>query len=56
MLFRSMFLYDSRGIAAPSNRTYTEANVMAAVRENGLDLPSGAAFFRRFVERENRHE
>ena len=51
-----MFLYDSRGIAAPSNRTYTEANVMAAVRENGLDLPSGAAFFRRFVERENRHE
>jgi 2,3-bisphosphoglycerate-independent phosphoglycerate mutase len=47
-----MFLYDSRGTAAPSGRTYSEANVLAAVRENGLDLPSGAAFFRRFVERE----
>lgn len=47
-----MFIYDSRGVAAPSGRTYTEANVLAAVRENGLELPSGAAFFRRFVERE----
>ena len=51
-----MFLFDSRGLAAPSNRTYTEANVLAAVRENGLDLPSGAAFFQRFVEREGRRE
>jgi 2,3-bisphosphoglycerate-independent phosphoglycerate mutase len=47
-----MFIYDSRGVAAPSGRTYTEANVLAAVQENGLELPSGAAFFRRFVERE----
>jgi 2,3-bisphosphoglycerate-independent phosphoglycerate mutase len=47
-----MFLYDSRGVAAPSGRTYTEANVLAAVQENGLELPSGAAFFRRFVEQE----
>lgn len=47
-----MFLYDSRGVAKPSGRTYTEANVLAAVEENGLDLSSGAAFFRRFVEQE----
>lgn len=47
-----MFLYDSRGVAVPSGRTYTEANVLAAVQENGLDLASGAAFFRRFVEQE----
>lgn len=45
-----MFMYDSRGIAKPSGRTYTEANVLAAVEENGLKLESGAAFFRRFVE------
>lgn len=47
-----MFLYDSRGVGMPSGRTYTEANVLAAIGENGLDLPSGAAFFRRFVEQE----
>ena len=47
-----MFIYDSRGVAAPSGRAYTEANVLAAVQENGLELPSGAAFFRRFVEQE----
>ena len=45
-----MFMHDSRGIAKPSGRTYTEANVLAAVEENGLKLESGAAFFRRFVE------
>lgn len=49
-----MFLYDSRGIPAPSNRTYTEANVEAAVRESGQPMLSGAEFFRRFVEREER--
>jgi 2,3-bisphosphoglycerate-independent phosphoglycerate mutase len=49
-----MFLYDSRGVAKPSRRTYTEANALAAIGENGLDLPSGAAFFRRFVEQEER--
>lgn len=47
-----MFIYDSRGVAQPSGRTYTEANVLAAVAENGLELDSGAAFFRRFVEQE----
>lgn len=48
-----MFLYDSRGVKHPSGRTYTEANVLAAVQENGLTLDSGAAFFRRFVEQED---
>ncbi|MGI6657090.1 MAG: cofactor-independent phosphoglycerate mutase [Desulfobulbus sp.] len=48
-----IFLYDSRGVAAPSGRVYSEANVQAAVRENGLDLPSGEAFFRRLIERED---
>ena len=52
-----MFLYDSRGIAAPSQQTYTEAHVQAAVRANpDLNLPSGAAFFRRFVEQEKNDE
>lgn len=45
-----MFIYDSRGLSKPSGRTYTEANVLAAVEANGLKLESGAAFFRRFVE------
>ena len=44
------------GTSTPSDnpiiRAYTEANVLAAVQENGLELPSGAAFFRRFVEQE----
>jgi 2,3-bisphosphoglycerate-independent phosphoglycerate mutase len=47
-----MFLYDSKGRVNPSGRTYTEANVLAAVKENGLQLESGAQFFRRFVEQE----
>jgi 2,3-bisphosphoglycerate-independent phosphoglycerate mutase len=47
-----MFIYDSRGVSQPSGRTYTEANVLAAVDENGLQLDSGARFFRRFVEQE----
>ncbi|MCL2340950.1 MAG: cofactor-independent phosphoglycerate mutase [Proteobacteria bacterium] len=49
-----MFLYDSRGIAAPSGRPYTEADVLAAVRASGQATLSGAAFFQRFVEREAR--
>ena len=48
-----LFLYDSRGVATPSGLAYTEANVEKAVARNGLDLPSGAAFFRRFVEQED---
>jgi 2,3-bisphosphoglycerate-independent phosphoglycerate mutase len=51
-----MFLYDSRGCAQPSNLDYTEANVLAAVQRNGLKLPSGAAFFRRFINRERGDE
>jgi 2,3-bisphosphoglycerate-independent phosphoglycerate mutase len=52
-----MFIYDSRGIDAPSNQTYTEAHVLAAARENSdLNLASGAAFFRRFVEQEDGNE
>jgi proposed homoserine kinase len=47
-----VFVYDSRFMAAPSGRTYTEANVFAAVRESGRATLSGAAFFRHFVERE----
>ena len=47
-----LFLFDSRGVATPSGLAYTEANVEKAVARNGLDLPSGAAFFRRFVEQE----
>nr|WP_320011707.1 cofactor-independent phosphoglycerate mutase [uncultured Desulfobulbus sp.] len=47
-----MFIYDSRGVAQAAGRTYSEANVLAAVEENGLKLDSGAAFFRRFVEQE----
>ena len=48
-----LFLFDSRGVATPSGLAYTEANVEKAVARNGLDLPSGAAFFRRFVEQED---
>ncbi len=48
-----MFLYDSRGCAQPSGLEYTEAHVLAAVMNNGLTLPSGAAFFRRFINRGN---
>ena len=44
------------GVDRPSGRTYTEANVMAAVEENGLNLESGAKFFRRFVGQELEHE
>jgi 2,3-bisphosphoglycerate-independent phosphoglycerate mutase len=51
-----MFIYDSRGVAQPSGRTYTEANVLAAVEENGLKLDSGARFFRHFVEQEQADE
>ncbi len=51
-----MFLYDSRGIASPSNRVYSEANVQAAVADNKSGLLSGATFFQRFVEQGSRHE
>ena len=47
-----MFLYDSRGVQMPAGLTYTEANVLEAIKRNGLDLSSGASFFRHFVEQE----
>ncbi|MBM9537828.1 cofactor-independent phosphoglycerate mutase [Desulfobulbus alkaliphilus] len=47
-----MFLYDSRGCAQPSGLEYTEAHVLAAVERTGLVLPSGPAFFRRFISQE----
>ncbi|PIE69081.1 MAG: cofactor-independent phosphoglycerate mutase [Deltaproteobacteria bacterium] len=47
-----MFIYDSRGVEQPSGLTYSEDNVKQAVAANGLHLPSGAAFFRRFVNQE----
>ncbi|PID72522.1 MAG: cofactor-independent phosphoglycerate mutase [Desulfobulbus propionicus] len=46
-----MFLYDSRGVDAPSGLEYTEQNVLHAVEQNGLKGLSGAAFFSRFMER-----
>ncbi len=51
-----MFLYDSRGIASPSNRVYSEANVQETVADNKSGLLSGATFFQRFVEQGSRHE
>lgn len=47
-----MVLYDSRGVECPSQRPYTEKQVLEAVEKSGLCLPSGAAFFQRFMERE----
>lgn len=49
-----MFLYDSRGVSMPSNLSYTEANVLQMAGQTGLDFPSGAAFFRYFIEQEER--
>jgi len=44
-----MVLYDSRGVRRPSGRSYSEANAEAVVKENGLELASGAEFFNRFI-------
>lgn len=44
-----MVLFDSRGVGRASGRSYSESNAGAAVRENGLELPSGADFFRYFI-------
>ena len=48
-----IFLYDSRGVSSPSYLPYTEANVLTAIGQTGLDFSSGAAFFRHFIERED---
>lgn len=45
-----MLLYDSRGVVQASGRSYSEANAKAAVRENGLELENGTAFFTRFID------
>jgi 2,3-bisphosphoglycerate-independent phosphoglycerate mutase len=44
-----MFIYDSRGVARPAGTGYTEGNIKAAVKKNGLSLDSGAEFFTRLV-------
>ncbi len=47
-----MLIYDSRGTAHPAGLSYTEAHAKQAVAKNGLNLPSGAAFFRRFLQQD----
>ncbi|MFZ5797974.1 MAG: cofactor-independent phosphoglycerate mutase [Desulfobulbaceae bacterium] len=49
-----MLLFDSRGMAAPSGRPYTEAHAKQAVATSGLHLPSGRAFFARFLGEDTR--
>lgn len=46
-----MFIYDSRGTAKPAGCAYTEANIKAIAEYT----ESGAAFFSRFVQQEQRH-
>lgn len=48
-----MFIYDSRKTGQLHGHRYTEAEVQAAIQKNGLSLPSGAAFFKRFAEQES---
>lgn len=49
-----MVIYDSRGVADPSGRTYTEANAREAARQGGLELADGRAFIDRFLEKDAR--
>ena len=44
-----MVIYDSRGVDDPGGCGYTEANVKQVVAQNGLELSSGAQFFKRFI-------
>lgn len=44
-----MVLYDSRGVASPSDRPYTEEQAKQAVAASGLLLESGRQFFARFL-------
>jgi len=46
-----LVLYDSRGVARPSGRPYSEAEVAAAVERGGPALESGPEFFHRFLGR-----
>ena len=50
-----MFIYDSRGTGGKSGGSYTETKIKAAVAQNGLSLESGAEFFARFVQQEERN-
>lgn len=47
-----MLIYDSRGSSRAAGLTYTEANARQAVAENGLHLPSGAAFFAHLLQQD----
>jgi len=49
-----VLLYDSRGIARPSGRGYSEANAGITAEESGLSPVSGALFFDRFIRGEQR--
>ena len=49
-----MFIYDSRGVTPAGGVSYTEENIKAVVEKNGLSLNSGAEFFARFVELDER--
>ncbi|MDW7774450.1 MAG: cofactor-independent phosphoglycerate mutase [Desulfobulbaceae bacterium] len=44
-----MVLYDSRRLTPGSGLPYTESHVRDAVARNGLNLPSGSAFIKRFI-------
>ncbi|HHB77170.1 MAG TPA: cofactor-independent phosphoglycerate mutase [Desulfobulbus sp.] len=49
-----VLLYDSRGVACPGGRSYSEANAGIAAEESGLPPVSGALFFDRFIRGEQR--
>ncbi len=44
-----VLLYDSRGVARASGRSYSEVNAGKSAEENGLSPASGALFFERFI-------
>jgi len=46
-----VFIYDSRGAGKSSGCAYTEASIKAVAEQ----LESGAAFFARLVQQEQRH-
>jgi 2,3-bisphosphoglycerate-independent phosphoglycerate mutase len=47
-----MVLYDSRGVRKASDLTYCESNARHWAANHGLELGSGPAFFRYFLERD----
>ena len=44
-----VLLYDSRGVARPSGRRYSETNAGKSAADNGLSPASGALFFQYFI-------